>query len=57
MGSVPGWAWLAAAVIVAMLWLRRGRAGAVLGTRPIRPGYNGSPDKTAQNPKVVPFRG
>ena len=56
MGSVPAWAWLALAVLAALLLLRRGRP-AVLGTQPIRPGYNGSPDKTVQNPKVVPFRG
>lgn len=57
MGSVPAWAWLALAVLAAVLLLRRGRPAALAGTQPIRPGYNGSPDKTAQNPKVVPFRG
>jgi len=55
---MPGWVWLAAAAILAWVLLRRGAGSTLLsGTGPIQPGHNGSPDKTAQNPKVVPFRG
>jgi len=54
--KVPGWVWLLAAAILAVLLLRRGKAP-LTTEGPIRAGYNGSPDKTAQNPKVVPFRG
>jgi len=56
-GSVPGWVWLAAAAVLAVVLLRRGQPARLTGTQPIRAGYNGSPDKTVQNPKVVPFRG
>jgi len=49
--------WVAAAAIVVLLLLRGRRSTLLSSTSPIPAGYNGSPDKTAQNPKVVPFRG
>ena len=57
MASIPRWVWLLAAAILAVLLLRRRGVSPVAGGGPIGAGYNGSPDKTAQNPKVVPYRG
>ena len=57
MASIPRWVWLLAAAILAVLLLRRRGVSPVAGGGPIGAGYNGSPDKTAQNPKVGPWRG
>jgi hypothetical protein len=56
-GSVPGWAWVAAAAaLIALLLLRR--RPAIAGNAPISPaGDVGSGDRTAQQPKQVPWRG
>ena len=57
MKEIPGWAWLAAAGVLAFVVFRRHPAVAPANA-PIPPGHQpDSGDRTAQNPKVVPWRG
>lgn len=59
MKDVPPWAWVGAAALLGFVFYRRATARAVVGDtgRPVRPAYTGTGDKTAQNPKAVPWSG
>lgn len=46
---------IAVAIVAFAVWTNLHRA--VADNAPIPPGFNGSPDRTAQNPKVVPWHG
>jgi len=59
--NVPAWALIGGAAVLAVILLRGRRSAPVAGSsgtgQPVAPATPGTPDKTAQNPKAVPYRG
>jgi hypothetical protein len=57
--GIPLWLWLGGGlVLLFLIFARRGGRTPLNGSgQPIQPGNPGTPDKTAQNPKTVPWRG